>query len=490
MADAKQQAPEKQENTGGQAPETKAATNEQPAATAAQPVDNQQEFTGITPAGQAPGTPALDGPAATAPAAPQTAAPEQKHPKPPSAEEETPAYRAPVQEEEEPKARSKFLPQGDHAKLLEAWKLSTMPESMEESLKGGSIKQVLGGFEFKLEDGTKFSWTIDDDGKEFIGTVGIFARMTPELAAAQIAAAKAHGWEEINIHGSYGRKEMLWLAAMREGLTVKNFMPDADSEVLRKWEKEKATLTVDVTQANAPAAPEAKAEAKAEAPKVETPAAEAPAAEAAKPATPEAAAPTVETKPETPAAEAPAVETPAAETAKPAEQKAEAPKAETPATETAAPAASKFAPVVVDAPAAVEAAAEAPKAEAPKAETPKAEGPKTEQPKAETPKAEEPKPEAPKADAPKNDTAKDPAHRAGIEKLQDAIKSGKVKVEGPVEQEIVKGIESPKGFNKAIEYFTNKSGADLGIPKVDVPAANADNNGPRQQAPKAKGAKP
>lgn len=500
MADATKQIPENQEQTGTKAPDTKAAANNQPETPSQQTPETQGEFVGITRRGETPppsapavAAPTTDAPATDAPAAQTPAAPQNPQaPKQPAPEtdEDKPAFKAPAQEEEEPLLpKSKFMGQGDYAQLLESWKIKNLPEEMEEALLNGGIKRKMNGFEFTLQDGSKFGWSVDSDGREFIGTTSLFGRMTPEMAAAQVATAKAHGWNEIDIHGSYGRKEMLWLAAMRAGLTVNNFEPDADSEVLRKWEKEKQAMSVDITRAETPDAP--KAEAKADAPAAEAPAApaaETPAAPAATaPATDAPAAPAAET----PAATAPVAQAPAAEAPKAEAPQAEAPQTEAPTTQTAAaeaPAtaapASKFGAVTTEAPA----------AQAPAAEAPKAEGPKTEQPKAETPKPEEQKPEAPKADAPKadapkNDTVQDPAHRAGIEKLKQAIDSGKLKVDGPLEKEIVNGIESPKGFNKAIEYFSNKTGTDLGIPKVAVPAA-ADAGAPRQQTPKAKGTQP
>ena len=504
MADATQKAPEDQPKqeattpTAENAAPPKPKASEETAAPARPPVAEEEEteasFTGITNAAQgneppkppqAPEPPAAPQPepAAAAPATP--AAPKAEEPKKPAAEAEGNAPPAAEQEEETP-PKSKFLAQGDNLKLMEAWQLKTMPEELQEALEGGGIKQSMyGGFEFTTAQGQKFGWRIDGDGKESIGQHGLFVRMSPELAAAEVAAAKAHGWEKINVFGNTAKKEMLWLAAMRAGLEVKNFEPDPNSAVAKKWAKEKDAPLMDITQAEPEkAAPKAEAP-KAEAPKAEAPKADAPADE--KPATPAAAA-----------AEAPAADTPAP-------PQAEAPAVEQPAAPKAdAPVASKFGGV----------AAEAPKAETPAVETPKAEAPAAPAAAETKPTKEYPQWEADKAlfaskpegqevspEGRKNIEAvegmtkraegiKDPAHREGIEKLQDAIKSGKVKVEGPLEREIINNVDSPKGFNKAAEYFANKSGGDLGISKVAVDTANNENNGQRRGGPKAKNAAP
>ncbi len=466
MAEATQQAPEAPQNAEATTPEAaKAAPPKaadaaaaKPAAPAADASEQEQAVTGLTNAAQK-FTPQAPAEAPAGPVAPKkpvgaTTEEEESKPKQPAAEEpETPAAGAPP--------KSKFLTTGDNAKLLEAWQLKNMPEELEEAMAGGGIKKTPYGFEFTMENGSKFSWTVDANGKEFIGTMGIFTRMTPELATAEVAAAKAHGWEEVDVHGSRARKEILWLAAQRAGLTVANFEPRPDSEVAQKWEEEKKSLKSDISPAaSKPAAPAA-----------ETPAA--PEAEA--PAAPAAAA-----------AEAPKTDTPAA--SKFAAVAAEPPQAEAPA----APAA--------ETPAAP--AAEAPKTEAPKTDAPKAAKP--EYPQWEADKAlfaSKPEGTEVSTEGRKNVEAvegmtkraegiKDPAHREGIEKLQDAIKSGKVKVDGPLEREIINNIDSPKGFNKAAEYFTNKSGGDLGISKVAVDAANNENSGQRKGGPKVKTAAP
>lgn len=496
MADATQNAPEDKTKQEATTPTAESAAPQKPkagedtAAPARPPVaeeeENEASFTGITNAAQgneppkppqAPEQPAAQQPAASAPATP--AAPQVAEPKKPAADENTPPA-ATAEEPEEAPPKSKFLAQGDNLKLMEAWQLKTMPEELQEALEGGGIKQSMyGGFEFTTAEGQKFGWRIDANGKESIGQHGLFVRMSPELATAEIAAAKAHGWEKINIFGNTAKKEMLWLAAMRAGLEVKNFEPDPNSAVAKKWAKEKVAPLMDITQAEPEqAAPKADAP-KADAPAAEAPKADAPAAE--KPAAPAAAA-----------AEAPAAE-------KPVAPKAEAPVVEQPAAPKAdAPVASKFGGAAV----------EAPKADAPAAEAPAAAEAKPAKvyPQWEADKAlfaSKPEGLEVSTEGRKNIEAvegmtkraegiKDPAHREGIEKLQDAIKSGKVKVDNSIEREIINNVDSPKGFNKAAEYFNNKSGGDLGISKVaiETAAANNENNGQRKGGPKAKNAAP
>ena len=471
---ADQQAPEVTTPAAEQAAPPKPKAAEDTAARTVPPAVEEEEtestFTGITNAAQGPGTPkppqqpAPAEPEAAAPAAPAAAAPaaaapaQPAAPKKPTAEEDENAPKLRGQEEvaeEEPPKKSKFLAQGDNLKLMEAWQLKTMPDELQEALKDGGIKQsIYGGFEFKLNSGAQFAWNVDHDGQEFIGHMGLFTRMTPELAKAEMAAAKAHGWEDINLHGRTAKKEVLWLEAMRAGLNVKNFEPDPDSAVARTWEKEKSAQLSDIT----PATP------KTDAPKA--PAAAAPEAPAA-------------TAPEAPAAAAPAAAEP------PKEDK---------------PVASKFGTVAAEAPQVDAPAAEAPAApaaaEAKPAKPEYAEWEASKALYASRPEGEEVSPEgrrnveAVEAMTSRAEGVKDPAHRDGIEKLQDAIKSGKVKVDGPLEREIINNVDSPKGFNKAAEYFGTKSGGDLGITKVEEPKAAAADNSATRQAPKVKTAAP
>ena len=375
--------------------------------------------------------------------------------------------------------KSKFLDNEWQSMLLrQAWHMEEIDAEFSSIIKGLK-KNKDESLTFETDNG-KFLWgkiaqqngTGGFDHVEYIGLPSRFSRLTQELADDQMMAAKAHGWKAVNLHGKESNKEKMWLAAMRAGLEVENYLPPEGSPVLDIWKKESAEIT-GATNADQqkPAEPKAEEPKAAEPPKAEEPkAAEPPKAEEPKAAEP----PKVE---EPKAAEPPKAEEPkAAEPPKAEEPKAaEQPKAEAPV----APVASKFG------------TAEPPKAEEPKANAAHADW-EAKRPSA-PPDGEAPwrheermKYEAVEGMSKRAATVQDPTHRAGIEKLQDAIKSGKVSVDGPVEREIINNVDSPKGFQKAAEYFGKKADSDLGLPKVDTPTV-ADNTAPKNTAQKNKG---
>lgn len=162
---------------------------------------------------------------------------------PREAYEQAPQHQGPVAAEEEP-PRSKFLSNEDHMRLLKAWNLRCLPNELEDALDGGKIKRLGDdNYEFKLKDGSSFAWNKDKEGNEFIGVKGI-CKLTEMQAAAQVAAAVAHGWNELDVYGTQENKEKLWLASMRQGVTVLNFEPDPNSDVAKKWAREKDSLVM------------------------------------------------------------------------------------------------------------------------------------------------------------------------------------------------------------------------------------------------------
>lgn len=424
------------------------------------------------------------------------------------------AKKLPVNEQVDPEdsqeasaAKSKFFDNEWQEKLLcNAWKVDHIDAEVGKFLKGLSQDDKTGAISFKTPHGN-FEWGKTEDGSEYIGRRGFLNFLTQDIADEEALVAKSRGWTEVMVHGSEANKQKLWLASMRAGLEVANYAPPENSKAFEIWKKECAEKLTGLTNAedapknNAPKndAPETPAAASAAS---EAPAVDKPAEAAAK-----ADAPKTDT-PATPAATAPVETTPAVD--KPEEAKTDAPKTDTPATPAAAEA-TDTPPVV-----------EEPKAEAPKSDAPvtpvaskfgSAEPPKPEEQKAAEPAKVNPahaqwekdkalfssKPEGEEVSregrmnveavegmSKRAATVQDPIHREGIEKLQDAIKSGKVKVEGPIEREIINNVDSPKGFQKAADYFSNKAGGDLGLPKAAAPAA-AENTAPKNTAPKNKG---
>ncbi|HRI76519.1 MAG TPA: hypothetical protein PLX33_05960 [Alphaproteobacteria bacterium] len=383
MAETAQQEQKATETTGAEV-ETKGTQVD----TAGAPDDirDDETFEGLTSADA--------GPASTTPestpennAAPVTPPPEQADaaPQNDSAAEETPApprAKAPAaatpEDEEEgadgaKKKKSKFL-NDEYQQMIyrKIWKVDEIDPEVAKVIDNLKYDNKKGVMTFETPAGD-VKWGVDSHGREFIGRRGLFSGMTQDLANAEMTLAAARGWKGVSVHGRESTKEMLWLAAQRQGLNVSNFVPKETSEVYKIWKKESEELS-GVMNAETPKAPkdEAKpAENKADAPEAAAPAAEEPAAPATAEATAEepAAPATAEATAEEPAAPATAEAT-AEEPAAPATAEATAEEPAAPATaeataeEPAAPATAEATAEEPAAPATAEATAEEPAAPA------------------------------------------------------------------------------------------------------------------------------
>jgi anti-sigma28 factor (negative regulator of flagellin synthesis) len=430
------------------------------------------------PQNTAPETAAEDG-AETATASPQGAD------APSGQEEEASTSEAAAKEKA---AHSKFLDNEWQEMLLrQAWKVDDLDPDLAKIVKSIAQNKKTGGLFFNTDHG-KFEWGKAADGSEYIGRRGIFNRLSQDLADEEALVAKSRGWTSVSVHGSNANKEKLWLAAMRAGLSVGNYTPPENSKVLEIWKNESAEFTGLTSKDGVPEADAPKQDATKDA-APEVPAADAPAAPAADAPASSAAAETLQ--PETPAAQETSdadadADAPAPEPAAgvPPEEAAPETVIEAPVTEApTAPLVSKFG--------IVEPKKAEPEVAAPeKADLPSDNPPQTrwEQEKKERSASPEGQKIVESVESLGHRAAEtqDPAHRAGIEKLQEAIKSGKVSVDNPVEREIIDNVGSPKGFQKAADYFSKKAGSDLGLPKVEIPAG-AETTAPKNAAPKNKG---
>ena len=94
------------------------------------------------------------------------------------------------------------------------------------------------GFELIVKGGRKIKWTFeqDEDGQPQESISSSHPKRFNEADAdAIIALAAVRGWETVQLHGTDKQKDMLWLAAMKQGLGVEGHEPSAAT--LEKWEK-------------------------------------------------------------------------------------------------------------------------------------------------------------------------------------------------------------------------------------------------------------
>lgn len=388
------------------------------------PPKNTSELTGFTgtlPAAVAPATPAATPaeppkPSAAAVAAatgttPAAAATTAEAPKAKAAEDAAPKSATDKTADNalaDAAAKSKFFDNEWQQMLLrQAWKVDDIDSDTQKVIKALTEDKKNGCLCFQTDHG-KFDWGTDGEGNEYIGRRGLFNRLTQELADEEALVAKARGWKSVEVHGSTGNKDKLWLAAKRAGLEVGNYTPKEDSPAFETWKKESGELT---GYKQDPAKPDA------------------PKADAA--------------KPEEAKAEAPKAEAPKADAAKPETAKAETAKAETPAA--TAPVASKFGGADAAKPAA---------------------------PQAQAPAVVDPNKKVLDTLAKHAAAAKDPAHKEGVQKLHDAIKSGKIEVKSAADRELINHAGSPKGYQRAADYFSASApDAKLNLPKISAPAA-------------------
>jgi hypothetical protein len=101
---------------------------------------------------------------------------------------------------------------------------------------GSLLLKLLNGQEVELS--TK---NINGKEREFIRLSGTGAgphTLTQEAADGFMALGRSRGWKKVDIYGSDQEKDMLWLAAQREGLEVKNHEPSPAMK--QKWAEEMA----------------------------------------------------------------------------------------------------------------------------------------------------------------------------------------------------------------------------------------------------------
>ena len=128
-----------------------------------------------------------------------------------------------------------------------AWEEGKVKEDLVANL-GQYVKldsyQALHNAGFELivkngdKDGHKIKWTFeqDEDGQPQESISSSHPKRFNEADAdAIIALAAVRGWETVQVHGNDKQKDMLWLAAMKQGLGVEGHEPSAAT--FQKWQE-------------------------------------------------------------------------------------------------------------------------------------------------------------------------------------------------------------------------------------------------------------
>lgn len=116
--------------------------------------------------------------------------------------------------------------------FVNEWKVPAIAPELKDALKSASKSSQ--GIEFTLNNGHKFGWSEQAEGREFIGTRDQKQDFDGFDARAIVAASRTRGWTSIRVHGTDEQKEALWLEAQRQKIDVIGYEPPEGSEVRKR----------------------------------------------------------------------------------------------------------------------------------------------------------------------------------------------------------------------------------------------------------------
>ena len=125
--------------------------------------------------------------------------------------------------------------------LKQVLTLKNLDPHMEEMLRSARLRPTKDGAALLIDlptNGHCLHCGKMKDGTEFIGMPHKKMIADEHDACVMVGLAKGRGWKSVNVTGTDKEKELIWLEAMRAGLTVANFRPDPMSDVARKWAEE------------------------------------------------------------------------------------------------------------------------------------------------------------------------------------------------------------------------------------------------------------
>jgi hypothetical protein len=91
-----------------------------------------------------------------------------------------------------------------------------------------------GGFQLTLKNGRNIHYTRGEAGELVTGVSDGF---NSNDADAIVALAAVHGWNQITVQGNDHEKDLLWLAAKKQGLIVTNYAPAPQSDIIKEWDR-------------------------------------------------------------------------------------------------------------------------------------------------------------------------------------------------------------------------------------------------------------
>ncbi|MEZ0261851.1 MAG: LPD7 domain-containing protein [Alphaproteobacteria bacterium] len=116
--------------------------------------------------------------------------------------------------------------------FLNEWQVPAIAPELKDALKAASKSSQ--GIEFTLNNGHKFGWSEQTEGREFIGTRDQKQEFDGFDARAIVAASRSRGWTSIRVHGTDEQKEALWLEAQRQKIDVIGYEPPEGSDVRKR----------------------------------------------------------------------------------------------------------------------------------------------------------------------------------------------------------------------------------------------------------------
>lgn len=137
---------------------------------------------------------------------------------------------------------SQFMPDTG-ARLKNLLGLKNHDPHLEEMLRTAQLRKTKDGMGLLIDmeqNGHSIHCGKTKEGTEFIGLPMKKMVVDEHDAKVMVSLARARGWAAINVEGNQKEKELLWVEAQRQGVSVANFQPDPNSDIVQKWLKEQA----------------------------------------------------------------------------------------------------------------------------------------------------------------------------------------------------------------------------------------------------------
>ncbi len=140
---------------------------------------------------------------------------------------------------------SRYLTKSAADALRDQFGMTNMDPHLQEMLKAAKVRKDKQGLIVDFPGGHS-SILASNSG---IGLADNSKPVDEQAAETMAAMAKARGWDSVGINAKTpAERDLLWIAAQREGIKVTNYEPAPDSDVAKTWKQEQAGHKVSEAQ--------------------------------------------------------------------------------------------------------------------------------------------------------------------------------------------------------------------------------------------------